>query len=803
MRDFKLAFRSFGKEPIFTLAAVLTLALGIGANTVAFSVFNAVILQPLPFRDPTNLVLVWQKRPDGQPAGVTPVNYQQWTKQSTSFEQLVGMYQQFYNFRSGQQSAQVIGAQVSPDFFRVLGIQPVLGRGFDGGDGRADAPKVALLSQEFWQNQLGGDREMVGRTANINGELYTVVGILPPQVNSTVVFRHVLVWTAGEFDAKFQTRRNAMLVVGRLKPGVGIARADGEMQVIAKRLESEFPDANKSWSAMVTSLHDYGLSDVRLALMGLLGAVGFVLLIACVNVANLLLARAEIRQKEVAIRSALGASRTRLLGELCAENLVLALAGSLAGVALAHGALRLLIVLDAGQLPRVQEAGLDARVLGFTLAITVFTALLFGLFPARHLLGCDLNRLIRQTGRGSVHARMAQRSRSLLVVLQMALSLVLVAGAGLMIRNLLRLETESRGFLSEQLLSFRVSFADSESSDQRQTAASYARMLERIKAMPGVKAVATATNLPLDGYVMIGAFFRIPGGAPASSSERPIAACNLINPGYFKSIGTPILEGREFDERDREGAPPVAVISATLAKRFFPNENPIGRKIIVPTPGRAAIEVTREIVGVAGDIHYLSRIAQDSSEIYLPYLQTVWPVSYIMVRTGGNPKMLAPEVRPALREAGFDQPIAELQSMDDRIADVNGKPRLNSALAVIFAGIALVLAAVGIYGVISYSVAQSTKEIGLRMALGATPGVVVNWIMRRALLMATAGVMLGLAGHFAVSRVLGSLLYGISPNDAAALATATLVLSLTAMLASYIPARRAVRIDPMAALRAE
>ncbi len=803
MRDFKFAFRSLIKQPIFALAAVVTLALGIGANTAIFSVFDAVILRPLPFHDPAGLVLVWQKRPDGLPAGVMPVNYQEWVKQATSFQQLLGMHEQFFNFRSGRQSAQVIGAQVSPNFFRSLGIEPMFGRGFDPAEGRPNAARVVLLSYAFWQGQLGADRGIVGRTVTINGEPSSVIGVLPGAVNSPVQFKTVQLWAPLEFDASSPTKRNAMLVVGRLRPGVGIPQADSEMRVIAKRLETEYPDANKGWSAMVTSLHDYGLSDVRMTLVGLLGAVGFVLLIACVNIANLLLARAETRQKEVAIRSALGASRARLLRELFAENLLLALTGSLAGLALAHGALRLLVRLDAGQLPRIQEAALDARVLIFTLALTLVTAFLFGLFPARHMLACDLNRMLRQTGRGSVHALMARRSRNLLVVLQTALSLVLVAGAGLMIHNLLRLQTESRGFVPEQLLSFRVSFADSDSSDQRQTAASYGRMLDRIQALPGVKAVATATNLPLDGYVMIGAYFRIEGAAPTNFSERPIAACNLVNPGYFRSIGTPILEGREFDERDREGAPPVAVISATLAHRFFPHQSAIGRKIIVPTPGRGAIEVTRQIVGVAGDIHYLTRITQDSAEIYLPFLQTVWPVSYVMVRTGGDPKILASGVRPALREAGFDQPIAEVQSMRDRIAQVNGKPRLNSVLAAIFASIALVLAAVGIYGVISYSVAQSTQEIGLRMALGATPAGIVSWIMRRALLLAAAGIMLGLAGHFAVSRVLGSLLYGISPNDVAALASATLVLSLTALLASYIPARRAVRIDPMAALKAE
>ena len=357
--------------------------------------------------------------------------------------------------------------------------------------------------------------------------------------------------------------------------------------------------------------------------------------------------------------------------------------------------------------------------------------------------------------------------------------------------------------MPEHLLSFRVSVTPSEVSNERQRAAYYLRMLDRIQALPGVRAVAAATNLPLDGYLMIGEYFRVDGAAPATLSERPSAACNLINTGYFKSIGTRVLEGREFDERDREGSPPVALISATLARRFFSGQNPIGHKIVVPTPGKTSVEVAREIVGVAADIHYLTKKEDDSAEIYIPYLQAGWPVVYVMVRTDGDPKILAPAARAALGESGFEQPIAEVRTMEERIAELNGKPRLNSVLAIIFSGIALTLAAVGIYGVISYSTAQRSQEIGVRMALGANAGGIVAWVMRQALLLAAVGVILGLAGHFLLSRVLGSLLYGISPNDASTLAGAVAVLILICSLASYFPARRAVKGDPMAALRTE
>jgi len=803
MRDFRVAFRSLARQPIFTLAAVLTLALGIGANTAIFSVFNTVVLRPLPFRDPGRLVLVWQQRPDGRTAGVSALNYREWVKQASSFEQLLGMYQQYYSYRTARQSTQVLGAQVPASLFRTLGIQALIGRTFTTDEDQLSAPRVVLFSHGFWQDELGADPSVIGRSVDINAQSYTVVGVLPEAINSAVAFKNVQVWTPLAFDSNFRMTSNTLAVLGRLKPDLDIQQANREMQVVAKNLESEFPDLDKGWSATVTSLQGYGLADIRASLLGIQIAVGFILLIACVNVANLLLARAEMRQGEMAIRSALGARRTRLLRELFAEHLLLALAGALAGLAIAHGALRLLIVFGAGQLPRIQQASLDGSVLAFTLALSVLTAFLFGLFPARQLFTIDLNRTLRQAGRGSIHAGMGRRSRDLLVVSQVALSLILVAGAGLMVRSLLWLQTESRGFAPQRLLSLRVSVLGPDLSGESRMPAAYLRMLSRLTALPGVKAVASATNLPLDGYLMIGEHFRVEGVAPTTLSERPSAACNLVNAGYFKSIGTPILAGREFDERDRDNALPVAVISATLARRFFPGQNPIGHKIVVPTPGKPVVEVARDIVGVAADIRYLTRKEEDSAEIYLPYLQAGWPVVYVMLRTEGDPKLLAPSVRAALGSSGLELPIAEVRTMEERIAELNGKPRLNSILALVFSGMALALAAVGIYGVVSYSTVQRSQEIGVRMAIGASAGAIVAWIMRQALALTIAGVILGLAGHFVLSRVLGSLLYGVSANDATTLVTAIAVLSLIAILASYIPARRAAAGDPTLALRAE
>ena len=800
--DLRFAFRSLARQPGFCVAAILTLALGIGANTAIFSVFDAVILRPLPYRDPGRLVLVWQKLPDGNWNPVSPVNYLEWAKQTSTFERLLGMYTQFYNFKGRDESFELLGAQVSRGFFSTLGVRLALGREF-AVDEKLDSNHVALVSHGFWESHLGGDRKIIGRALNMNGESYTVLGVLPPDSDAALIFRGIDVWTPLHFDQTSRLRSNTMAVIGRLKPSSSLRQAGEEMRVVASRLESRFPDLNRGWSAMVMPLASYELDRVHSALLALLAAVGLLLLIACVNVANLLLARSQMRSKEIAVRSALGASRARLLRQLLTETMILALAGSVAGSVLAYAGLRLLLVFEAGQLPRMENAALDARALAFTVAITVLTGLLFGLLPAHHLLGEELKQWLREAGRSSIGSRTGRMSRNVLVVLEIALSLVLLSGAGVMIRSLLWLENEDRGFAPKGLLSFRVSISRSDFPNPSAMAAYYRRMLERIEETPGARAVAATTNLPLDGFLDVGQHFRVDGAAAAAPSERPSAACDLINTGYFKAAGIPILAGREFDDRDREDGARVAVISNSLARRFFAGQNPVGRRLLVASPGKAEIETVREIVGVAGDIRYLTGGADDSLEIYLPYVQTTWPTIYVMMRATGDTHRLAGAVRARLNTSGWQQSIADERDMEERIAGLNGKTRLNSLLAAIFAGIALALAGIGIYGVISYTTARRTQEIGVRMALGATRRDIVNWIVRQSMLLAAAGLAMGLAGQWALSRVLGSLLYGTSPTDAPTLAAACAVLCFIAMLASYIPARRAVQGDPLSALRAE
>ena len=804
MSDLSYTLRNLSKQPAFCVSAILTLALGIGANTAMFSVFDAVIVHPLPYRDSRRLVLIWQTLPTRPENPVSAQNYIEWQKQAHSFERLLGMRNLFVSFRHRGESHQLLAGQLSRGFFSDLGLPPRIGREFLPGEQSSDHDHVAILSYNLWQREFASDLHALGQTIDLNGESYNVIGVAPPNFDESLAMRGVEIWTPLAIDRTANLRSGSMAVFGRLKPSVTIEAANREMQVIAKRLESQFPDVNRGWSARVTFLEDYGTGKLRATVAALLIAVGMVLLIACVNVANLLLSRAEARYKEAAIRAALGASRARLLRQLLTETTLLAFAGSLAGVTLAYGGLHLLVALNAVNLPGLGNAGLNGRVLAFTLVVTAVTGVLFGLLPSRQLLGGDLNRAVRESGRSSINTRHGRGSRNVLVISEIALSLILLAGAAMMTRSLLWLQNENRGFVSDHLLTFRASFLRSDFPSPLSMNAYVQSLLDRIAALPGVRSVGANTNLPIDGFILVGQFFSLPGAPPPPPSDRPIGACNLINDDFFRALGIPLVQGREFDQRDRGDSPPVAIVSSSLARRFFPGENPIGRELIVATPGKPTIPVARKIVGIAGDIRYLTRPTEESLEIYLPYAQTTWSNLYVMVRTLGDPAGLAPQLRAALHEPGSNlQSIAELMTMQDRISALNDKPRLNSLLAALFAAIALLLAGIGIYGVVSYSTSQRSREIGVRMALGATPSDIVRLILRQALLLAVVGMALGLLGYFALARVLASLLYGAGANDGLALVLAVLFLGAIALLASYIPARRAVRGDPVAALRSE
>lgn len=803
MREIRYAFRSLRKQPGFCLAAILTLALGIGVNTAMFSVFDAVVLHPLPYRDAGRLVLVWQTLPGRPENPVVALNFREWSRQARSFESLLGMRTFFATFRNGPESQQLLAAQVSRGFFTELGLPPTIGREFLPGEQSSDHDHVAVATYRFWQRELGANPEALGRSIHLNGESYTLIGVAPPNFDESLAMRGIDIWMPLNLDAGVTGHQNNMAVFGRLNPGVSLQQANREMQLIAQRLETQYPDIDRGWSARVTSLEDYGTGKLRQTVAALLVGVGIILLIACVNVANLLLARSEAHYKEIAIRSALGAGRARLLGQLLTETTLLAFAGAIAGVGLAWTALRVLVTLQSVRLPGLAHAGLNLRVLAFTVLVTCFTGLLFGLLPARQLIGGDLNQAVRESGRSSINTRRSRASRNILVIAEIALSLILVSGAALMARSILWLQNESRGFAPDHLLSFRVSFLPKDFAGPAAMMTYYRTFVRRLANLPGVRSVGTNSNIPVDGFLLTGVFFHLPG-APSAGADRPIAACNLVNPDYFRTLGIPLIQGRQFDLQDRGDSRQVAIVSASLARRYFPGQNPLGRKLILATPGQGGVETEREIVGVAGDIRYLTRPGTDSLEIYVPYEKTTWANIYVIVRTTGDPAALAPAVRAALREPGSNlQSIADMSTMEERIAVLNDKPRLNSLLAAVFAGIALLLAGVGIYGVVAYSTSQKSQEIGVRMALGATPRDIVRWILRNAMLTIIAGMALGLIGHFALARLLAGVLYGTGANDGLSLCAALFILTGIALLASYIPARRAVRGDPVSALRSE
>lgn len=767
-----------------------------------YSVFDAVILHPLPYRNADRIVLIWQTLPTRVQNPVAARNYVEWTVRAHSFDRLLAMRNLFLSFRDGGESRQLLGGQLSRGFFAALGLPPLIGREFLPGEQRWDHDHVALLSYKLWRDAFSADPRALGRVIDLNGEAYTVIGVARPNFDESLAMRGVDIWTPLSLDNAAALRSNNMAVFGFLKPGVRIADADREMRGIAAQLAAEYPDLDRGWSAGVSRLADYGTGKLRPTVAALLIGVGMVLLIACVNVANLLLARSEVRRRESAIRAALGAGPRRLLGQLLTETTVLALAGSVLGVVLAYFGLRLIVALNAANLPGLESAGLNSRVLSFTIAVTALTGLLFGLLPSRQLLGGNLNPSLRESGRGMTDSRLGRISRSALVVSEIALSLALLAGAATMAHSLLWLQKENRGFSADHLLSFRISLLRTDFPDPGAMGRYLGSLLDRIVALPGVRSVGANTNLPIDGFILVGQFFRLPG--PLSPEpERPLAACDLVNSGFLRTLGIPLIAGREFDGRDGLDSAPVAIVSMSLARRYFPGQNPLGRKIIVASPGRSTVEVAREIVGVAGDVRYLTRPSVESLEIYLPYSQAAWPNMYVFVRTTGDPLNLAPQLLAILRAPGSNrQSMADLMTMQDRISALNDKPRLNSLLAGLFAAIALLLAGVGIYGVISYSSAQRAREIGVRIALGATPRDIVRSILGRALVLTATGLAIGLLGVLALSRALASLVYGVG-SGGWPLVIAVLLLASVALLASYIPARRAVRRDPIAALRAE
>jgi putative ABC transport system permease protein len=800
IQDLRYGFRMLVKNPAFTLIAILALALGIGANTAIFSVVNAVLLRPLPFADADRLVYL-QAVNNAQGitrSNISPPDFEDWKNQSQSFQDMAAFITGGVILSGNAEPERVPAAAVTASFFSVLGVKPALGRGLLAEDDKPGAEDVALISHGLWQRRFGSDPHIVGSKINIGGESTTVIGVMPAGFE---FMEPMDVWRPLGLDFSKERRDNRYLqVLALLKPGVTITQAQAQMNGITERLSQSYTETNANWGTKLTGLHELVVEDVRPALLLLLGAVGFVLLITCANVANLLLARAAARQKEIAVRSALGASRLRVVRQLLTESLLLSLTGGALGLLLSIWLTDLLVSISPANSPRLDEVRLDARVLLFTLAVTCLIGLLFGLAPALQASRINLNEALKEGGRGFSEGWRRNHVRKLLVVSEVALSLMLLVGAGLLIKSFMLLRETNTGFDSGNVLTMRISVPGAKYKGA-QKAEFFQRLTESVAALPGVESAGAVLSLPLGGSnYSVGRSF-IPEGRPLTPEESINASYVVTTPQYFRAMKIPLIAGRAFTERDNKDAPQVIIVNETLARRYFPGESAVGKRIRVWRDE----QFPREIVGVVGDTKANAIDAEFGPQMYVPHLQdSGWGGMSLVVRTTtSTPTALASSVRGAVLALDKDQPVFNIKTMEDIVSASVANRRVSMLLFSVFASVALFLAALGVYGVISYSIAQRTHEIGLRMALGAQRSDVLKLVLRQGMSLVLIGIALGLMASLAVTRLMASLLYEVSATDPLTFAGVALLLAVVALLACLIPARRAMKVDPMVALRYE
>ena len=802
--DVRYGARMLVRSPGFTAVAVLALALGIGANTAIFSVVKAVLLNPLPYPDSDRLVWIRETNPASgildEPASAP--NFNDWRTQSQSFEALAAFSGAAMTLTGEGEPERLTGVATSANFFQVLGVAPALGRGFSPEEEAAGKNRVVVISHGLWQRHFGARPEAIGRTLTLNGNPHTVVGVAPPDFKNPVRGQRAPeLWVPIAFNFEPTQRRSDYLsVVGRLKPGTTIEQARADLGAVAARLAQEYPATNTGWGVKVVPLHERVVGDVRPALWVLMGVVGFLLLIACANVANLLLARSAARRQEIAVRSALGARRGRLVRQFLTESLMLSVVGGGLGLLLAAWGVELLVALSPGNIPRLDEVGLDSRVLLFTSAVSVATGVLFGLLPALQASKTDLSESLKEGGgRGSTAGRGAGRLRNSLVVSEIAITVVLLAGAGLMIRSFLSIQSVDPGFRPERILTFNFGLPSAKYREDPQLTAFFEQFVARAAQLHGVERAALASALPLAGGADVLAFSI--EGRPAPPPEVvQDAEFTSITPDYFDVMGIPLVRGRKFTERDREGAPEVVIVNETMARRYWPNEDPLGKRINLGNPEQSP---WRTVVGVIGDVRRGGLDKEPYPQMHAPLAQAPYNTVAFVARTSGDPLALVPAVRRELAEQDRDLPLSSVRTMEQVLADSVARRRFQMLLIASFASIGLLLAGVGIYGVISYSVAQRRHEIGVRMALGARAPDILRLVVGQGLGLALAGVGVGLLAAFALTRVLASMLYGVSTTDPVTFVGVALLLAGVALLASYIPARRATKVDPMVALRYE
>ena len=805
VQDLRYGGRALRKNPGFTAIAVLTLALGIGANTAIFSVVNTVLLQPLPYQDPDRLVMVWEDDTKGGYPRDTPAaaNYIDWRDQNQVFEGMAALADQSYNLTGIGDPERLEGRQVSASLFPLLGVEPLVGRAFLPEEDQPGGNRAVILSHGLWQRRFGSDQQIIGETLTLNGEGFTVVGVMPPHFQFPS--RDVELWTPIAFTAREAANRGRhyLQVVARLKPEVTLQQGQAEMDIIAARLQQQYPDYNTDLGATVTPLHEHVAGDIKPALLILLGAVGFVLMVACANVANLLLARAAGRQKEIAIRIALGARRARLVRQFLTESVLLAAAGGMVGLLLSVWGVNLLKAFIPENISRAGAITIDARVLGFTLLISLLTGLIFGLAPALQAVNFNPNETLKEGGRDMGAGSRGNRIRSLLVVTEIAISLVLLTGAGLLMNSFLRLRNVDPGFRAEKLLTMGVVLPQLKYPDHARRSAFYTDLIRRLEALPGVRSAAVTNWIPL---VLQGDSVGIsiegrPDPAPGEG-QRPTVVTRVVSPGYFRTMGIPLMQGREFGEQDRANSPAMVIISETMARRFWPGEEAIGKRVTPGSPTNP--DHWCQVIGVVKDVRQFHLNAEPKPQMYFTYEQAgFFAPRHLVVSTEGEPLALAAAVRRTVWEIDKDQPVSNISTMEDVLSESITQQRFSMLLLAIFASVAVILAAVGIYGVMSYSVAQRTREIGIRMALGARPLDVFKMVTREGLRLTLIGTVMGVAAAAALSRFLVSLLFEVSATDPFTFVLVVALLGVVTLLACYLPARRATKVDPLVGLRYE
>ena len=797
LHDIRYGLRMLGKNPGVTFFAILALAFGIGANTAIFSIVHAVLLRPLPYKDTEHLLelaLVFeQSGPRGSP--LSPSDFLDFRVQNRNFE-FAAFSDDIFNYSGGEAPEQIAGAWTTSAFFSTLGVSPLLGRGFLPNEDAPAAERVAVLSEGFWRSHFNADSRILGRSITLNARSYTIVGVMPASFqfpNQTMQ-----VWVT--YPLTPPTRRGPYFLHGlvRMPPSMSIQQARAELAGIAVRVKAANPDLPNTYGFIATPLADWLLGDVRPALLVLLGAVGLVLLIASLNVANLLLSQAVTREREISIRAALGASRARIVRQFLTENLLLAFAGGIAGLLLGVWGVDFLRAFGPTDLPRLQDVRMDLAVLGWTALISLGSGLLFGLAPAWHGTRMNLNDSLKESGRSGGESLGARRLRNLLVISEIALAMMLLISSALLIRSFVQLQQVQPGFAPRQIVTMLVPLPRAKYPEPPNVVSFYERLLQRINSLPGIRSAAITSSLPPNG-LQISDNFLAEGQPAVDDSKAPLGSILPTTPGYFRALGVPVTKGRDFTERDTADSPRVVIISETLARKFFPNQNPIGKRLKqggTDRPGNPWME----IVGVVGDVKYEGLETPTAPAYYLPFKQSPMRSMYLVLNTTLPSGPIANSVRAEVRKIDPEIPVAKVSTIEQLVDESIAQPKFRTFLLGVFSAVAMMLAAIGIYGVVAYSVSQRTREIGIRMALGAQRRDVLKLVVRQGLVLTLVGIALGVIGALALTRIISNLLFGVSATDPATFIGVSLFLVLVSLLACYWPARRASKINPVTAL---